>query len=200
MSAIAYLVLGIALGAGSSVVPGPCGLAVIDAATRRTLGRAIATGGGAAIGDATCAALGVLGLGPVLARHPEIAPALRAAGGVGLVVFGLASVLRARTPAPEPRPGDAARGVLTGLATMCANPASVLTWLLLVGSTLASASAVEAWSAAAGIGLGSFGWYTAIACVSRHARGAWIDRLRVVVSSLLVVVGVVSLSRTIGGW
>lgn len=91
----------------------------------------------------TFAALGILGLGPVLARHPEIAPTLRALGGVGLVVLGLVNARRVRAPAPGEASAtvrEAARGVLAGLVTVCANPAA------------------------------------------------------------LVVVGVVSLSRTIGGW
>ena len=49
---LAYLMLGLVLGAGSSVLPGPCGLAVMNAASRRSLTRALATGGGAGFGDA----------------------------------------------------------------------------------------------------------------------------------------------------
>lgn len=85
---LAYLLPGLALGAGSSLIPSPCGLAVINAAMRRDLARALAIGFGAALGDFVLATLGIHGLGPLLARHPSVPPVLHAFGGVGLIGDG----------------------------------------------------------------------------------------------------------------
>ena len=54
---LALLALGLALGIGSSVVPGPCGIAVL-ASAQHSRARAVATAFGASLGDAVYAGLG----------------------------------------------------------------------------------------------------------------------------------------------
>jgi threonine/homoserine/homoserine lactone efflux protein len=199
MTMLAYLLLGLALGAGSSVLPGPCGLAVMTAACRRSLGRAIAIGAGAALGDLTYAALGIVGLGPVLARHPAIPPVLQAISGVALIAYGLMN-LRGR-PAATRRP--AVGGLLTGVGLLLANPGAFVTWVVVVGTALAGASPVEGWCAVVGICAGSCAWFSGVAWLTHRGhqrRGDGVLRVITVVSVLLVAGGALSLARAAQGF
>ncbi len=210
---LAYLVLGLVVGAGSSVIPGPCGLAVIRAATQRGLRRALGVALGAAGGDLTYASLGVLGVGPLLARHPALPPVLQAVSGMVLVGYGLRH-LRGRAPTGSvdatDRQGDdrgghrgeVIRGLALGGATLLANPGAMLTWLVVLGSLLTGASTVEGLATAAGIGCGSCAWFVLMALVSHRGRnrGPLVARITALVSSVLVTAGVLSLARAAQGW
>jgi amino acid exporter len=205
---LAYLALGLFLGAGSSVMPGPCGLAVMNAASRRSLRRAVGVGAGAAFGDATYASLGLLGVGPLLSRFPSIPPVLQAVSGVALVAYGAHHLLGPRAETRVERDASSARGELTGgilvgIATLLSNPGALVTWVLIVGSLLANASPVEAWSTAIGIGAGSFAWFSLMATLTHRGlttRGALLARITTVVSSVLVVGGLASLLRAAQSW
>lgn len=204
---LVYLVLGVALGAGSSVLPGPCGLAVINAATRQTLARAVAIGVGAALGDATYASLGLLGVGPHLERYPLVPAALQAVSGMVLIGYGLHHLLRRAGATPRPviarDRSSVSGGVLTGLVTLLCNPGALVTWVVVVGSALRNATPAQAWCAIIGIGSGSFLWFTLMATLTYRgsaAHGALVARVTAVVSSLLVAGGVLSLVRAAGTW
>ena len=130
---LTYLLLGIALGAGSSVLPGPCSLAVVDAVCRGQMRRAVRIGLGAGLGDAGFAALGIVGLGAILARHPAVPPVLQACGGAALIAHGL------RHLRPRPiglRVDDVRGGVGVGVAILVSNPAAFVTWVVVVGPLL----------------------------------------------------------------
>lgn len=205
---LAYLVLGLVLGAGSSVMPGPCGLAVMNAASRRSLRRALGVGAGAAFGDATYASLGIVGVGPLLARFPSVPPVLQAVSGVALIAYGLRHLLGRRTETPTDRDvhrgrGEIAGGIVLGIATLLSNPGALITWVLIVGSVLARAMPAEAWATAAGIGAGSFAWFSLMATLTHRGlttRGALLARITTAVSSVLVVGGIASLLRAAQSW
>jgi threonine/homoserine/homoserine lactone efflux protein len=190
--------LGVALGAGSSVVPGPCGLAVIDAATRLGLRRAVATAIGAGLGDLTYAALGVFGAGAVITRAPALTTACIAFSSVALVAYGVATLcgwFRARRA-----PSGSLGGVAVGFATLACNPAALVTWSAVVGVQLAAATRAEHAAAVLGIGTGSLAWFIGMACVAhrkRDAIGPRLQRLVQVVASLMVVYGACSLVRVL---
>lgn len=200
---LAYLLLGLLLGAGSSVLPGPCGLAVMRAATHQGLARGIATGAGAALGDVTFAALGILGVGPFLARHPVLPPILQTVSGAVLIGYGihhLRSRDRHARAAAEIGSLDrrVARGFVLGLATLLGNPGAMLTWVVIVGSVLAGASSFEGWATVAGIGAGSGAWFTMMAVLTHRGRarfGELVARIATAVSCLLVASGFLSLVR-----
>lgn len=206
---LTYLVLGFVLGAGSSVLPGPCGLAVMRAASHRGLTRALGAGGGAAFGDAVYASLGIVGVGPLLARYPAVPPILQTVSGVALIAYGTRHLLsRGETPRTDivetgRHRGELAGGLVLGLATLLSNPGALITWVLIVGSVLSGARAVDAWATIAGIGTGSFTWFAIMATLTRRGlagRGALIARVTTVVSSVLVIGGVISLLRAAQSW
>ena len=153
---LAYLVLGIVLGAGSSVVPGPCGVAVIDAATRFGSRRAAATAIGAGLGDFGYAALGVFGIGHVLARHPALVAILLATSGVVLIGYGL--VCLAGCPRTCVADGRSLGGVVVGFVTLVCNPGALVMWAA-VGMQVAGASSVERVCTVLGIASGSAAWF-----------------------------------------
>jgi amino acid exporter len=198
---LAYLLIGLALGAGSSVIPGPCGLAVISAARYHGGRRAVATAFGAALGDAVYASLGVGGVGQVLAECSAALPILDAISGVMLIAYGV-HTLRRRPPAvatSEPsRSGRAWIGLPVGLCLSLSNPAVLVTWVVLLGSALHGASVGSQVAAIAGITAGTAAWFSSVAVIThRGARssGRAIARITRVVCGLMIAYGGVLLAR-----
>src|SRR5439155_26365814 len=85
---VMFFVIGVFAGAITGVPIGPVNVAVIDAAYRHTLRRAIAVGLGGASADCLYAALGVLGVTPVLRTYPTVLTVLYAVSGVVLLIYG----------------------------------------------------------------------------------------------------------------
>src|SRR3954447_5520090 len=83
-----FFAIGFAAGALTGIPIGPVNVAVIDAAYRFTLRRAIAVGIGGAVADGLYSALGVLGVTPVLNKYPSVPPVLYAISGVVLLIYG----------------------------------------------------------------------------------------------------------------
>ena len=71
-----FLVFGVLAGSLTGVPIGPVNVAVIDASYRHTMRRALGVGLGGAIADSLYAALGVLGVTPVLNNYPSVPPIL----------------------------------------------------------------------------------------------------------------------------
>jgi threonine/homoserine/homoserine lactone efflux protein len=188
-----YFIVVVALGAGSSELPGPCRLSVINAVCRGQMRRAVRIGAGAGLGDATFAALGIVGLGAFLAHHPAVPPVLQACGGVALIVHG---ALHLRPRPVSTQPVRTRGGIGTGLAIVMSNPAAFVTWVIVVGPFLRGAG----WAAIIGIGVGSFGWQALVAHLTRHGTsvlGPRTARIATVVSVLLVAGGALSIGRVL---
>src|SRR6478672_12256480 len=83
-----FFLIGVAAGAATGIPIGPVNVAVIDAAYRHTLRRAMAVGLGGAVADCLYSGLGVLGVTPVLRTYPSVPPILYAVSGVVLLVYG----------------------------------------------------------------------------------------------------------------
>jgi amino acid exporter len=155
---VIHLLVGFVAGVLSSLLPGACNVAVIAAACRAGVARATATGVGIALGDTVYATLGALGVGSVIHRYPCVPPLLRAISGAVALFYGLA--LARTRPAHASAPPRA--GILAGLALIAANPAALLTWILVAGALGGDASNVV------GIGAGSAVGYAALARVAGH--------------------------------
>ena len=97
------LLIGVAAGALTGVPIGPANVAVIDAAYRHTLRRALAVSAGAAIADGLCAAGSVLGVKRLLEAYPSVPPILFAFSGVVLLVYGFLTA-RSQPVAPAAQP------------------------------------------------------------------------------------------------
>jgi threonine/homoserine/homoserine lactone efflux protein len=189
-----YMLIGIAAGVLTGVPIGPANVAVIDAAYRHTLRRAIAVSAGAALADGVCAAGGVLGIGPLLKTYPSVPPILSAISGVVLMIYGF---LTARSqpvqPATPPSDGSASDSVIhrreaiqgfkVGVALILLNPAAIVTWVLIMGSMIEPPTHFHGIVCAIGVVAGSFGWFSLVAHLTQKGKSvlgdkaAWIPRL-----------------------
>ena len=197
MTVFAYYLLGVVLGAGSSLVPGPCGLAVLDAATRLSLRRAVATAIGAGLGDLVYAALGVFAVGHVLAGDSEVGAVLLAISGVVLIAFGL--VCLRRRPVSRTVPVRARGGTLVGFAALVTNPGVLVTWSA-VGASLVDATIAEQASTVVGIGIGSLAWFAITAHLftrGNRVLGPYVRRIVQLVGALIVAYGALSVARAV---
>lgn len=207
-----FLLIGVAAGALTGVPIGPANVAVIDAAYRHTLRRALAVSAGAALADGLCAAGSVLGVKRLLEAYPSVPPILFAFSGVVLLVYGF---LTARSqpvaPAaqPEVRPSDTGllrkelrrelwSGFAVGLALILFNPAAIVTWVVLMSSVIPKTTFGEGLMCAVGVSIGSVGWFSLVAYLTQKGKSVlgdkaqWIPR---VVGMALMVYAVYLLVR-----
>ena len=188
------LVIGIAAGALTGVPIGPVNVAVIDAAYRHTLRRAIAVGLGGALGDGLYSGLAVFGVTPLLSKFPGAEPMMYGASGLILLIYGALTVRS--PPASTPIPADehlasdsiVARremwsGFRVGLALIVLNPAAIVTWVVIVGSRIHVETHLQGVACTLGVMLGSCGWFTLVAYLTRKGKNvfgekaAWIPRI-----------------------
>jgi threonine/homoserine/homoserine lactone efflux protein len=208
-----FILIGIAAGALTGVPIGPVNVAVIDAAYRHTLRRAIAVGLGGACADGLYSGLGVLGVTPRLNQYPSVTPILYAVSGVVLLIYGFFTARSQPVKPAQPEVSieenatgaSASRrefwsGFRTGLLLIVLNPAAVVTWVVIMGSMIPKSNTIEGICCAVGVSIGSFGWFTLVAFVTRkgkHVLGdkaAWIPR---VVGVALMFYAVYLLSKAI---
>lgn len=204
---LTYFLIGVVIGAVTGVPIGPVNVAVIDAAFRHTMRRALAVGFGGAVADGLYASAGILGVGPWLTANPSVPPVLYGVSGLVLIVYGL---LTARTQPVAAAPADAPAapapaneiwsGFTVGLLLIVLNPAAIVTWVLIVGTYLGDANRLTGLGAVIGIFCGSLGWFFLVAFLThrgKHLMGdkaVWIPR---VVGIGLVGYGVYSLGRAL---
>lgn len=187
-----FFAIGVAAGALTGVPIGPVNVAVINAAYRHTMRRAIAVGLGGALADGCYAALGVIGLTPILRSYPSIPPILYAISGLVLLVYGF-FIVRSQPVAPatnEPSASESVAmrremwsGFTVGLALILMNPAAVVTWVVIMGSIIPDGTVPEGIACAVGVMIGSFAWFAFVAYVTQKGRqalgdkAAWIPRV-----------------------
>jgi len=203
-----FILFGVIAGAATGVPIGPVNVAVIDAAYRHTLRRAIAVGLGGACADGLYSALGILGVKPVLQKYPTVPPILFAVSGVVLLVYGF---LTARSQPVTPAQNEVAKesaspneiwsGFSVGLALIVLNPAAGVTWVVVImGSMIPATTTINGIGCVLGVMMGSFGWFALVAHLTRkgkHVLGdkaAWIPR---VIGVALMVYAVYLIARAV---
>jgi threonine/homoserine/homoserine lactone efflux protein len=211
---LGHFLLGAAIGAATGVPIGVVGAAVIDAAYRHPRRRAVGVGLGGGCGDLVYAALAVLGIGPLLASSPHAQPALFSLSGIALVAYG-AVRLRSGHAAPSrcaaeehslPRhagTNHGRTGFKVGLGLVLANPASVVTWVVIVGAVMGGFGAAEIVVSVLGIGAGSAAWYFVLAHIARRATRSLGDRMLWITRTAgagLMAYGLMTLVRGAHDW
>lgn len=194
-----FLLIGIAVGAATGIPIGPVNVAVIDAAYRHTLRRALATGLGGAVADMLYAGLGVLGVTPVIKNYPIVPPILYAVSGLILLVYGF---LTARSQPVQPVVASADvedasashralqmrremwQGFSVGVALILLNPAAVVTWVVIIGQLIPDIdNNWQGLACALGVFIGSFAWFSLVGYLTHKGKNvlgdkaAWIPRV-----------------------
>jgi threonine/homoserine/homoserine lactone efflux protein len=191
-----FILVGLIAGAVTGVPIGPVNVAVIDAAYRHTLRRAIAVGLGGACADGLYSALGVLGVTPALRTYPTVPPILYGVSGVVLLAYGF---MTARSKPVTPHPDEAAKvveqsremrsGFTLGLALILLNPAAIVTWVVVMGAVVEQIADFDQITplngimCSLGVVVGSFGWFALVAYLTQKGKtvlgnkAAWIPRV-----------------------
>lgn len=206
---LTYLAIGLLIGVLTCIPIGMANVAVIDAAYRHNLARAIAVGLGGAIADGIYSSLGIFGVGPLLESYPGAVPVLYMVSGVVLSVYGLI-VARAEPSLPSAEvPADGAGrsrfagGVLMGVMITLLNPSAVVTWVVIVGSYAAGVGFYDGLAFVLGVAGGSMIWFAVVAYAADHGRkvlnekAVWMTRI---VALLVAGYGLFSIGRAIWLW
>lgn len=189
-----FLLIGIAAGAITGVPIGPANVAVIDAAYRHTLRRAIAVGLGSAVGDSIYAAAGLLGVTPVVQTYPSVLTILYAISGIVLLIYGFLTArsqpVQPALPHNEHAASDSTMhrkevwsGFTVGLALIMLNPAAIVTWVIITTSMPAHDGVLEGLTCAIGVFAGSWGWFSLVGYLTHKGKNvlgdkaAWIPRI-----------------------
>jgi threonine/homoserine/homoserine lactone efflux protein len=188
-----FILAGVLAGALTGVPIGPVNVAVIDAAYRHTLRRAIAVGLGGACADFLYSAAGILGITPVLRSYAVVSPILYAVSGIVLLIYGFLTA-RSQPVAPahaeahlaDERINELSLGFKTGLLLILLNPAAVVTWVVIteqISKHLAELTPVGGVLFATGVMAGSFGWFALVAHLTQRGKNVlgdkaqWIPRI-----------------------
>jgi threonine/homoserine/homoserine lactone efflux protein len=209
---LSFFLIGATVGVISGVPIGPVNLAVIDAAFRHGLRRALMVGLGGALGDGVYALVGIVAMGPILSRYPVVSPVLYAVSGVGLFLYAI-KVLRSQPQAPLPKPSHLPRSVpveapmwsafLGGLGLVLINPAAIVTWVIIVGLFMHGATPANGVLAALGVVVGSFAWFTGVAHVTEHGKDIIGDKtikITRVVAYLILGYSMFAVGRALHYW
>jgi L-lysine exporter family protein LysE/ArgO len=194
---ILALIRGVLVGFIGGIPVGPVNAAVIDTAIRKCVRRAIAVGMGGAFVDMLYSQVAIMGLGSLLSGAPNLATAFLGIGGVVLVAIGVMTVAKPpiedTPPPPPPRRRALVSAFVSGVMITLANPAALVSWVLLAGTILSGLTRFEALAAGVGIFVGTTVWFVLISWLAAKGRvklgprAAWISRT---VGALLVVYGV----------
>jgi L-lysine exporter family protein LysE/ArgO len=127
-----------------------------------------------ALSDAILIALGVWGLGALIAEADWLLVSVRIAGAAFLAWYGIRSAIRAGRPGalntdPGGAPVSLRTAVVTALALTWLNPHVYLDTVMLLGS-IGGTYGEGQWWFAAGAALGSVAWFSALGFGSRMLR------------------------------
>ena len=162
------------LGLAAGIPFGPVNAAVVDTSMRQCHRTALAVGVGGAFVDFIYSQLAVWGIGKFLKQYPDLSSLLIGASGVVLVIFGLRTLF-----APPLRDEDRARRIenkamwsafFSGVLLTLANPAALVSWVVLAGALLSDLSHAAALVAGVGIFIGCTGWFAGIGWLARQGR------------------------------
>jgi threonine/homoserine/homoserine lactone efflux protein len=209
---LSFFLIGATVGVISGVPIGPVNLAVIDAAFRHSLRRALMVGLGGALGDGLYALVGIVAMGPILGRYPVVSPVLYGVSGLGLFFYAI-KVLRSQPVAPVRKPTHVPPSVsaeaplwsafLGGLGLVMMNPAAIVTWVIIVGLFMHGVTPANGVLAALGVVVGSFTWFTAVAHVTERGKdiiGEKTLKVTRVVAYLILGYSVFAVGRAVHYW
>jgi arginine exporter protein ArgO len=189
--------LGLLLGIVTGMPLGVVNVSIVDAAVAGRARFATGIGIGGALADCVHAAAAFVGVGRLVTSRPELVRWL-AIGAAVLIVAYVATAWRGRRRRSARTAGDddtssVAKGAAIGFGLTLPNPGALAAWVAVAAVLWPDATIAEACLLAAGVGVGSAGWFALLA--------RWVSRVRpdhpalAVVSrvALVVLVGIAAL-------
>jgi putative LysE/RhtB family amino acid efflux pump len=177
------LPLGFGLGFVVAAAIGPISLLCIRSVLRGRLAVGIAIGAGAAVVDATYAALGIVGVGSLLTIE-ALKLSLGILGALVLAVMGartLWSAFRVRLGGESSEEiSSPGRAFLTSLAATLSNPTTIASWAAVFAAASSATDVTSPGAAAllvAGVGMGTLTWFTILSVGLNAVRSRVGDRL-----------------------
>jgi threonine/homoserine/homoserine lactone efflux protein len=151
------------------ILPGPNFLVIVWMGASRGRAAALATAAGVLTGAAFWVAAGLFGLKALFTALPFAGVAIKLAGALCLIWFGLQLVLERRSATEVPDGAKAGAAYRAGLATTLANPKSAAVAASLLAAALpVDAPAILAPEAFVVLLAISSAWYLTLAIVSSH--------------------------------
>lgn len=180
---------GLMLGLVAGIPLGPASAAVVDVAIRKGLTRAVAVGLGGATVDLLYCLGAVYGVNTIFEQFPFLSRFFLIGGGCVLVVFGLVTA-RAK---PIDLSGTSTirsieartffRYFAKGVVISVANPALLVSWALLAGTTLGALAIAAGVVGSLGAFIGVCTWFFGLAYAASQgrmrmgSRAIWIPRI-----------------------
>jgi arginine exporter protein ArgO len=188
--------LGLLLGALTGMPLGVVNVAIVDASVARRRGFALGLGLGGASADAIHAALGLFGIGRLVATHPDWIRTLAVIAGAVITVYAVLAWRRREQPHAARAGESVAKGYATGLVLTLPNPGALAAWAAVAAALWPAASNGEAIVFAAGVGIGSAAWFALLGrLVARlpadHPALRHVPRIALVLFVALALAGVV---------
>jgi threonine/homoserine/homoserine lactone efflux protein len=195
------LLRGIGLGFAAGIPFGPVNAAVVDTSMRKCTRTALAIGMGGAFVDFLYSQLAVLGVGRVLKQYPDVSSFLVGGSGVVLVIYGVKTLMApplSRDPEGQ-RTGHQLQGrrlwagFFAGVLLTLANPAALLSWVVLAGALLSDLTRLQSFLAGVGIFAGVTLWFAGIGWIARVGKLKFGERallLTKTIGALIVAYGV----------
>lgn len=191
-----YAAVGLALGLGTSLIPGVANLAVVESGIRGVRRRTIALSAGAAVADVVHAGAAMLGIAGVVSRHDSAQVVLFLLSGLVIAAFGVATASRG-SDSNEAAPVSDGGGFGFGLLLTLFNPAALIAWIT-VAAAIAPKAVVDCIALTLGVGLGAFAALTllgGLALRGHNLRGQRRAHLSRWIGVALIAFGVVSVGR-----
>jgi threonine/homoserine/homoserine lactone efflux protein len=182
----------------SIAVPfGPISLMCVQRSLLSDHWRGLACGAGASTAHGAFASLAFLGAHYTAGQVESLRPFAGPLSGALLVMLGLRIMLQAEAPCKtSPSRLPASGGYITGLSIALCNPATILPYLALSGSSVPFAQGQSGVLTATIIGVfcGSLAWYAFLSCAASAMRN-WISKsvlkqLNLLSGASLIVMGI----------
>jgi len=195
---------GFILGVLASLPLGPISATVIDVAMRHQIARAISIAVGGALIDFIYCFFASVGLFATFERFPSLSRIFYLISGVVLIQMGVVIFTKKSSPIKKSKASQNARtifrGIIKGIFISIANPALILSWVLLAGTFLGGLRAADAFIASFGVFAGVLVAFYVIARLAGHGRvrfgekALWVPR---VAGLMLVAYGAYLLSNSL---
>jgi threonine/homoserine/homoserine lactone efflux protein len=178
---------GFLLGVLASLPLGPISATVIDVAMRHKVAHALSIAVGGALVDLIYCFFASLGLFATFGRFPSLSQVFYLASGAVLIQMGVVIFTKKSNPTRRSKAGQNARtifgGVMKGILISVANPALILSWVLLAGTFFGGLMPTDAIVASFGVFAGVCFAFYVLARLADHGRvrfgekALWVPRI-----------------------